>query len=210
MDMRFDFKTSSPRLYEKSDTPKILHIPQTSYLSLKGKGRYKSKQFFKELMTLYDFSFSLKMIKLQENCPKEYKDYVLAPLEGLFQTPLFHRLDREIQWYFLMRQPTFLYPEIVEEVKRKEQEKRKPGAHLLNQLSFLHLPKREVVQIVYQQNEPLDCRLKEVYDYLKEKRKKIDFSFQFLRHELYTSRSLEYYAKTGKILLRYPICDEKK
>lgn len=114
--MPFDFKKEFKDLY-LSDGPAIVEVPEMKFVMIDGKGAPGSTQYQGAVEALYALSYAIKMGKFAK--PEGFFDYVVPPLEGLWQLEgaaegdIIHNKDKLI-WTAMIRQPDFVTQELFE------------------------------------------------------------------------------------------------
>ena len=113
---KMDYKKEHKELYMPKQKPMIVDVPAISFLMINGKGDPNDDAYANAVSALYAMSYTIKMSKNGEHKPKDYFEYVVPPLEGLWWTngpfELFERKDW--LWTSMIRQPEFVTQDIVE------------------------------------------------------------------------------------------------
>ena len=131
--MKIDYKKEYKEFYLPKDKPALVTLPPISYAAVKGKGNPNTSQAYKEaLELLYGVSFTIKMSKLGNQKFEGYFDYVVPPLEGLWQSEeaVDHVLDTKdkdrFEWISMIRLPEFIneesYMQAIEMLHKKKLE----------------------------------------------------------------------------------------
>ena len=93
-----------------------------------GTGAPEGACYQQALQALYSLAWTIKMSKMGPSCPQNYTEYVMPPLEGLWELGENGRWgERESwKWTSLLRQPEFVTPQVLawakQELKRKKPE----------------------------------------------------------------------------------------
>jgi hypothetical protein len=117
--MPLDFKKTDPTLYQPKTTPTIVDVPAMTFLAVDGQGDPNTSAAYQTaLEILYSLSYAIKMSK-HGTPPAGYFDYVVAPLEGLWQSVTgsvnyAHKAD--FRWTALIRQPEFVTPPVLDQI----------------------------------------------------------------------------------------------
>ncbi|MGI5840026.1 MAG: GyrI-like domain-containing protein [bacterium] len=120
----YDFKKAYPDLYRPKDKPAIVDVPVMRFMMVDGKGDPNTSTGYKAAVeALYGLSYAIKMCKKDGTPPEGYFDYVVPPLEGLWQLRgnsfdgnVIGRKD-EFNWVMMIRQPEFVTPEVFSTAK---------------------------------------------------------------------------------------------
>src|SRR4051794_10567675 len=101
-------------LYSASGTPRMVEVPELTFLMLDGHGDPNgSSRYAETIQTLFALSYKLKfMIKRAGG-----ESYKVGPLEGLWWAPdMEHFTDKsQWDWTMMVRQPLAVTPELVQE-----------------------------------------------------------------------------------------------
>lgn len=126
---KIDFKKTDKAVYAPSTkTPEVRNIPTMSYLIIDGNGNPNSEPFQLAIKALYSLSYKIKMSLKKSNTIVGYYDYVVPPLEGIWdimENVEYNANNKDnLKWKIMIRQPEFISSEIVnkylEELKTKD------------------------------------------------------------------------------------------
>lgn len=129
MSDKLDFKKEYKDLYLPKDEPAEIEVPAIKFIMVDGAGDPNGEEYQQAIELLYALSFTIKMSKMSGSQPQGYFEYVVPPLEGLWDCGAVgfdpdHR-DRWC-WTSMIRQPDFVTDAVfrwaVEQVAKK-----KPG-----------------------------------------------------------------------------------
>ena len=129
--MPFDFKKAYSDLYLPKAAPAIIDVPPLLFFAVDGIGdpNMQDGAYQKAVALLYALSYTVKMSKLNKNAPEGYFEYVVPPLEGLWQTAngtaeMDCACKAEFRWTAMIRQPPFVTEDVFAfacaEVRRKK------------------------------------------------------------------------------------------
>lgn len=123
----FDFKKEYKDLYgASSKQPKIVDVPAISFLMYDGYGDPNSTIYKQAVGSLYSIAYTIKMSKMKGEQPKDYFDYLMPPLEGLWYVDgdTFSLTERDNWlWISMIRQPDFVTPEVLKWAKAEAAKK---------------------------------------------------------------------------------------
>ena len=114
----FDFKKEYKDLYLPKTKPMLIDVPAMTFIAVAGSGNPNEENgdYTEALGLLYAFSFTVKMAKMGDWQPKDYFDYVVPPLEGLWWGGGFdgRRIEDKdaLNWVSMIRQPDFVTSEV--------------------------------------------------------------------------------------------------
>ena len=114
---KLDYKKEYKDLYLPKTSPMLIDVPEMTFLTVSGEGDPNTSKAYQEaLELLYGLSFTIKMSKLGKQPIPGYFEYVVPPLEGLWQkkdSP-FDGSDLKdknmLCWVSMIRQPEFVTP----------------------------------------------------------------------------------------------------
>lgn len=117
MPAKMDYKKEYRDLYFPKNKPAFLKVPPILFIMADGHGDPNGAEYQNAVGALYALSFTIKMSKMSGNQPKGYFEYVVPPLEGLWDCddgPF--DLNRRDAWCWtsMIRQPEFVTREVFE------------------------------------------------------------------------------------------------
>ncbi len=121
---RLDFKKEYRDLYLPKKAPSKIHVPPILFLAVDGCGAPEGESYQQSVQMLYTLSFTIKMSKMSDNAPEGYFEYVVPPLEGLWEN---ENADRcQWRWTSMIRQPDFVTGAVLEWARETAARKRGP------------------------------------------------------------------------------------
>lgn len=122
----FDYKKEFKDLYQPATQPGIIDVPEMVFIMIDGRGDPNtSVEYANAVETLYGLTYTIKMSKMGGNQPAGYFEYVVPPLEGLWEVDdgtftgggkVIADKNR-LHWTSMIRQPEFVTPEVFEWAK---------------------------------------------------------------------------------------------
>ncbi|NCB42631.1 MAG: hypothetical protein EOM59_08430 [Clostridia bacterium] len=127
--MKYEWKKHDKNLYLPIEFPETISVPAMKFFTLHGFGNPNSEKFGEEIGILYSLSYAVKMLPKKNIIPQGYFEYMVFPLEGVWDLMESARmsdvLDKDSLMYTIMiRQPDFVTDEIAEMVIEKTKEKK--------------------------------------------------------------------------------------
>lgn len=126
---KIDFKKAFKDLYLPKRTPMLIEVPPIPFLMIDGKGNPNEEggAYQQAMQIIYGVTFTIKMSKKGSKQLDGYYDYVLPPLEGLWEMEDTQELDYthkdDMVWTSMIRLPEYVNQEVFawacEEVKKK-------------------------------------------------------------------------------------------
>lgn len=139
--MKHEWKKDDKQFYLPKGKPEIIVIPEFSFFSIEGKGNPNDDSFAEYIGVLYSLSYAVKMSPKQGASPKDYFEYSVFPLEGVWdideeaKNTFTGIIDKNSLIFKLMiRQPGFVTSEFASETIERTK-KKKPHV-LLDKVKF--------------------------------------------------------------------------
>ena len=127
--MKYEWRKAEKSLYGVRASPKVVEVPQQSFIMLDGTGNPNLPGFAEEVSALYALAYAIKMDYKKSHTNQEIQDFTVYPLEGIWQQKEQGELVKEELIYTIMiAQPSFISKEMVKEALEKVKVK-KPNAH---------------------------------------------------------------------------------
>lgn len=105
---KLDFKKEYKDLYAPGNEPVLIDVPEMKFITVEGTDRTDSEMFVSAIRKLYSTSY---MIKMRFKDHPGYYEYVVPPLEGLWDV----NFDTDDwKWMLMIRQPEFVDDAIFE------------------------------------------------------------------------------------------------
>lgn len=129
--MKHEWKKKEKDLYLPKDKPQVIQVPKMQYFVIDGQGNPNSPEFSVYIECLYAASYGVRMSYKTDDVPKDYYEYTVYPLEGIWDLTEKGRrtydqgLDKdELVFQLMIRQPDFVDEafanRILERVKKKK------------------------------------------------------------------------------------------
>ena len=127
--MKYEWRKAEKSLYGVKASPKVVDVPQQSFIMLDGMGNPNLTGFAEEVSALYALAYAIKMDYKKSHTNQEIQDFTVYPLEGIWQQKEQGELVKEELIYTIMiAQPSFISKEMVKEALEKVKVK-KPNPH---------------------------------------------------------------------------------
>ena len=127
--MKYEWRKAEKSLYGVKASPKVVEVPEQSFIMLDGTGNPNLPGFTEEVSALYALAYAIKMDYKKSHTNQEIQDFTVYPLEGIWQQKEQGELVKEELIYTIMiAQPSFISKEMVKEALEKVKVK-KPNAH---------------------------------------------------------------------------------
>lgn len=207
--MAFDFKKEYKEFYLPKNKPVIVDIPEMNFTAVRGKGdpNDESGEYQKALALLYGISFTIKMSKMGDHRIDGYFDYVVPPLEGLWQQKDADGIDYsrkdKFEWISMIRLPDFVTKAEFEWAVREASAKKKTD---FSKAEFFTYSEGLCVQCMHigsYDNEPATIDL--MNEYAQENGYAVDIGDRRRHHEIYLSDPRKMAPEKLRTVIRLPI-----
>lgn len=115
--VKLDYKKTYKELYLPKKSPVIVTVPPINFVMIDGEGNPNGEEFALATGALYSFSYGVKMSYKSKDVPIGYYDYVVFPLEGvwdLIDKTLSPTDKNNFKYKIMIRQPDFLTTDLFE------------------------------------------------------------------------------------------------
>lgn len=208
---KLDYKKEYKDLYQPKTKPSIIEVPEMIFIAIDGEGNPNSCPEYKAAIeVLYGLSYAIKMSKMNGTQPAGYFEYVVPPLEGLWQVDGvdfdgMNVTDKDkFKWISMIRQPEFVTEEVFEQAKLVL--KKKKTALDLSKARLMKMTEGLCVQIMHKgsyDDEP--ASIEQMKRFLDENGYIEDFSEGRFHHEIYLSDPRKCSTDKLKTVIRHPI-----
>ena len=208
---KLDYKKAYKELYQPKTKPSIIEVPEMIFIAIDGEGNPNSCPEYKAAIeVLYGLSYAIKMSKMNGTQPAGYFEYVVPPLEGLWQVDGvdfdgMNVTDKDkFKWISMIRQPEFVTEEVFEQAKLVLK-KKKPALDL-SKARLMKMTEGLCVQIMHKgsyDDEP--ASIEQMKRFLDENGYIEDFSVGRFHHEIYLSDPRKSSPDKLKTVIRHPI-----
>ena len=152
MVMKHEWRKQEKQYYIPKQKPELIEIPSFKFIQLKGEGNPNNEAFSEAIGVLYSLAYAIRMMPKSGLTPEGYEEYVVYPLEGVWDLKEEARnqdtLDKDALVYTIMiRQPEFVTDEVFEEALRRVKQK-KPHP-LLDEVEFITIEEGMCVQMMH-------------------------------------------------------------
>jgi hypothetical protein len=206
MPEKFDYKKEYRDLYLPKETPALIEVPPICYLMVDGVGAPEGENYQQAMGVLYALSFTIKMSRMSGCAPEGYFEYVVPPLEGLWDSAGDALAPDRSRWRWtsMIRQPEFVTPAVFEWA-RETAAKKKP------ELDFSHARLAwykeglcaQAMHIGPYAEEP--ATLRRLAEFIEQQGYVDDCSPQRRHHEIYLSDPRRTAHARLKTVLRHPV-----
>lgn len=147
--MKYEWKKNEKNLYGVKQKPQLIEIPSAYYIMIKGEGNPNESDFSNRVSALYSLAYGIKMLfKNMEKEELEYSDFIVFPLEGIWEKSDDEEFDKnKLKYTIMIKQPYFITKEIFDLAFEKVK-KKKPN-ELYDEVSFDCIESKKAIQILH-------------------------------------------------------------
>lgn len=207
--MAFDFKKEYREFYMPPKKPAIVTVPKMNYIAVRGQGDPNTEggDYKQVIGLLYAVAFTIKMSKKGSRQIEGYFDYVVPPLEGLWQQEGTDGIDyahkENFKWISMIRLPDFVTKADFEWAVSEAEAKKKLD---LSRVEFFTYDEGLCVQCMHTgpyDDEP--ATMEQMHKFMESEGCKLDITDKRLHHEIYLSDARRVAPEKLKTVIRHPI-----
>ncbi|MCR4794184.1 MAG: GyrI-like domain-containing protein [Ruminococcus sp.] len=207
--MAFDYKKEYKEYYMPKNKPAIVDIPSMNFIAVRGEGDPNTEggEYKQAIELLYGIAYTIKMSKKTDYHIEGYFDYVVPPLEGLWQQEGTAGIDysrkSDFKWTAMIRVPDFVTKSDFDWAVEQATKKKKQD---FSKVEFMTLEEGLCVQCMHMgsyDDEPATVALMD--SYADEMGYDIDISDSRLHHEIYLSDPRKTAPEKLKTVVRHPV-----
>ncbi|MET1249453.1 GyrI-like domain-containing protein [Sporolactobacillus sp. STCC-11] len=201
---KVDYKKDFKDLYLPKQKPVIVRVPKIHFVMIEGSGDPNGDGFAQATAALYSLSYAVKMSYKSKVVPEGYYDYVVFPLEGvwdLVDKTLPPTVKSNLKYTLMIRQPDFLTDELFE--RFLSETKKKKSNPYLDQVRFTAADEGSCCQILHKgsyDDEPES--FKRMAEFCSEQGYR---RISKTHREIYLSDPRKVVPEKRKTVLRYPV-----
>lgn len=204
--MPFDFKKEQKQFYKPGARPSLVELPTMNFVAVRGHGdpNEEGGAFSRAVEALYGVSYALKMSYRGPRRIPGFFEYVVPPLEGLWDCPQPETVAAKasFRWVAMIRLPDFVREEDVDWARREAASKKKE----VSQVSWFTYREGLCVQCLHTgayDDEPATLELMRAL--AGEMGFQVDCSGERHHHEIYLSDPRKVSPDRMKTVLRLPL-----
>lgn len=214
----FDFKKEYKEFYLPGKRPELVAVPKMNFLAVRGMGdpNEEGGAYKEAIGLLYGIAFTIKMSKMGDHRIEGYFDYVVPPLEGLWQQeagPVGGKKGRSFgidythkesfQWISMIRLPDFVTKEEFEWAVSEAETKKQTD---FSKVEFFTYDEGLCVQCMHVGPYDDEPETIEIMDrFVKEQGYVADMGDERRHHEIYLSDVRRCKPENLKTVIRQPV-----
>ena len=200
--MKYEWRKMEKTIYGVKDRPIIVDIPAQSFIMIDGEGNPNKAMFTDQVSALYTLAYAIKMYYKKAFSDREINDFVVYPLEGIWQQKVQGNLIKDDLIYTIMiAQPNFITKEMAMEAL--ENVKLKKPSPYYDDIRFETIAKERSVSMLHV--GPFDDE-PQSFAKMDDFCRKHDLKRKSIRHkEIYLNNFNRIAPDKLKTILRYPV-----
>jgi len=128
MTIKHEYRKHEKELYDPKGSPRRVEVPSLNYIAINGKGNPNTEEFSSKIEALFTLAYTLKMFPRKGVIIKDYFDYTVYPLEGVWDLSEKGRLENqlnkdELVYTIMIRQPSFMTEELFKQAAEISKDK---------------------------------------------------------------------------------------
>lgn len=149
--MKYEWKKQEKNLYGAKLQPSLLNVPKQNFIQISGKGNPNDIDFSNRVSVLYSLAYAIKMAYKADNSnsilSKNITDFMVYPLEGIWQKVDTELVKENLSYTIMIRQPDFVTKSMFD-IALEKVEKKKPNS-LLSEISFTSTQESMYIEILH-------------------------------------------------------------
>lgn len=209
--MKHEWRKKEKGIYLPKNKPVVITIPTYQFLTIEGEGNPNHPEFSNYIQALYALSYAIKMTLKKGNELKDYSDYTVYPLEGVWdineaaKKNFTGKIDKnDLTFKLMIRQPDFVTTAFFEEMLALTQQKKQ--LPLLKEVKFEKINEGKCVQMLHigsYDDEPTSFKIMEEFAEQKNLSR-----LSKVHREIYLSDFRKVAAEKLKTVLRFKVEDK--
>lgn len=210
--MAFDYKKEFREFYLPPERPTLVTVPVMNFAAVSGSGdpNDENGDYQKAIGLLYGIEYTIKMSKKSGHQPDGYFDFVVPPLEGLWEQDgadsnigIDYAHKERFRWISMIRLPDFVTKEDFEKAKEEAAKKKKTDFSAVEFFSYDEGLCVQCMHIGSYDDEPRTIEL--MHAFMEENGYVTDISEIRRHHEIYLSDARRTAPEKLKTVIRLPV-----
>lgn len=207
--MVYDFKKEQKQFFKLGKKPELIDVPKMTYIAVRGKGDPNAAdgEYKQAIQLLYGISYTIKMSKKGTHKIKDYFDFVVPPLEGLWwqdgNTGIDYAHKEKFEFISMIRMPDLVTQDVYDWAIKEASEK-KDGD--FSKVKLLTLEEGKCVQVMHvgsYDDEPET--IEKMKEFAEQNGVEPDYSDERRYHEIYLSDPRRTKVENLKTVIRIPV-----
>lgn len=206
---KLDYKKEFKALYNPQTVPSAIDVPEMKFIQVDGRGdpNEEGGQYQLALELLYALAYTIKMSPKSGSAPKDYFEYVVPPLEGLWWIE--DNLESDFRdkskycWTSMIRQPEFVTDEVFKDAVKAVATKKGLDTSKARLVTFAEGLCVQCMHLGTYDDEP--ATFAKMKEFMAKNELVYEPSQIGRHHEIYLSDPRKGEPSKRKTILRYPI-----
>lgn len=207
--MTYDFKKEQKQFYKPGKKPELIDVPKMTYIVVRGKGNpnVDDSKYKRTIQLLYGIAYTIKMSKKGTHKIKDYFDFVVPPLEGLWWQDGNNGVDythkEKFEFISMIRVPDFVTQDVLDWAIKEASEKKDSD---FSKVKLITLEEGKCVQVMHvgaYDDEP--ATIEKMKEFAKQNGVVPDYSEKRSHHEIYLSDPRRTKIENLKTVIRIPV-----
>lgn len=207
--MAYDFKKEQKQFYKPVKKPELIDVPKMTYIAVRGKGdpNQSDSEYKQAIQLLYGVAYIIKMSKKGTHKIKDYFDFVVPPLEGLWwqdgNSGIDYAHKEKFEFIAMIRMPDFVTQDVLDWAVKEVSEK-KDGD--FSKVKLIALEEGKCVQVMHvgsYDDEP--ATIEKMKEFAEQNGVEPDYSDKRRHHEIYLSDPRRTTVENLKTVIRIPV-----
>ena len=201
--MAFDYKKEYKALYQPPREPQFVTVPAMTFAAVRGQGdpNDPTGEYKAAIELLYGLLYTIKMSKKGSYRMEGYFDFVVPPLEGLWEQTSAGK--KNFRWTSLLRLPEFVTRKEFDWAVREVSAKKKQDFSKVEYLTYDESLCVQCLHLGLYDDEPETLARMDAF--AAEQGYAVDFSENRFHHEIYLSDPNRTLPEKRKTILRHPL-----
>ena len=206
---KLDYKKEFKEFYNPKSTPSAIDIPEMKFIQVDGRGNPNDEggQYQQALELLYALTYTIKMAPKSGNAFKDYFEYVVPPLEGLWwlsdSADVDFRDKSSYCWTSMIRQPEFVTAEVFKYALETVEKKKGLDTSKARLVTFTEGLCVQCMHLGSYDDEP--ATLAKMREFMAQNGLISELNDERRHHEIYLGDPRKIEASKRKTVLRYPV-----
>lgn len=207
--MTYDFKKEQKQFYKPGKKPELIDVPKMTYIAVRGNGNpnVDDSEYKRAIQLLYGIAYTIKMSKKGTHKIKDYFDFVVPPLEGLWWQDGNKGIDyahkEKFEFISMIRMPDFVTQDVLDWAIKEASENKDDD---FSKVKLITLEEGKCVQVMHvgsYDDEP--ATIEKMKEFAEQKGVVPDYSEKRRHHEIYLSDPRRTKVENLKTVIRIPV-----
>jgi hypothetical protein len=207
--MVYDFKKEQKQFYKPGKKPELIDVPKMAYIAVRGKGdpNIAGSEYKQAIQLLYGVAYTIKMSKKGTHEIKDYFDFVVPPLEGLWwqdgNAGIDYAHKEKFEFISMIRMPDFITQDVLDWAIKETSEKKDGDFSKVKLITWDEGKCVQVMHVGSYDDEP--ATIEKMKEFADQNGVKPNYSDKRRHHEIYLSDPRRTKVENLKTVIRIPV-----